>query len=162
MNVFNIDIKKYSALLTPPFLRSLSFAALLNAFISPLEDLYQSFLINRKQNIIRLQFNYQTCSIEYRLNDAFDPVERRIKIVRAVKYEALFLYTEAEDDTQHSKTKWLFSDEDPIYLRTEGELYSIYDFVVEIPDTNINIFQLRAEIDFYKLITKTYEIKIVT
>ncbi|MEI7488109.1 MAG: hypothetical protein WCJ72_12005, partial [Chryseobacterium sp.] len=70
-------------------------------------------------------------------------------------------YTEAEDDLQNSKTKWLYDDSDPIYLRTEAELYSEYDFIVEIPNTSINTLQLNAEIDFYILQSKQYQIVII-
>jgi hypothetical protein len=115
----------------------------------------------RKQNLIKMNFNYQKYSVQRRLNDAFDTIERRIKIVKAVQYEGVYLYTEAEDDLQHSKTKWLYDDSKPIYLRTEAELYSEFDFIVEIPDTGIDQRRLRAEIDFYILQSKQYQIVII-
>ena len=161
MKIFDLDLKDYAALLSPPFKRSAVFMAFLNAFIRPLIDIYNRFLAARKQNLIKLNFNYQVCSLEYRLNDAFDSLERRIKIVRAEIYDDIFLYTKAEDDQYHSKIKWLYGDEKPIFLRTEAELYTMYDFIVQIPDTGINIFQLKAEIDFYKLPSKQYKIEIV-
>lgn len=160
MNIYQFDIKKYALLLTPPFLRGVCFAAFLMAFATPIVDIYIDFLRNRKQNLIRLNFNYQKFSVQKRLNNAFDVIERRIKIVSAVQYESIYLYTEAEDDPFYNKTQWLYSD-NPIYLRTESELYSEFDFIVEIPDTNINIHQLKAEIDFYILPSKRYKIEIV-
>ncbi|MDN4015158.1 hypothetical protein QX233_22170, partial [Chryseobacterium gambrini] len=66
-----------------------------------------------------------------------------------------------EDNLYFSKTRWLYGDENPLYLRTEAELYSEYDFIVRIPGTPINMHQLRAEIDFYKLISKRYSIEII-
>ncbi|BFO64132.1 hypothetical protein KCF3NO3_01150 [Chryseobacterium sp. KCF3-3] len=123
--------------------------------------MYIEFLRKRKQNLIKMNYNYQKYSVQKRLNDAFDPIERRIKIVKAVQYEGVYLYTEAEDDPQHSKTKWLYDDSNPIYLRTEAELYSEYDFIVEIPNTGINQIQLKAEIDFYILQSKQYQIVII-
>lgn len=159
MNIFDLNIKKYAALITPPFLRNGVLMAFLYSFIKPLNELYQLFLISRKANLIKLKFNYQVCSLEYRLNDAFDPLERRIKIESAIIYDLIFLYTEAEDDQYYNKTKWL--SDNPIYLRTEAEIYSIYDFIVLIPNTNINEYRLRAEIDFYKLPSKQYKIQII-
>lgn len=159
MNIFDLNIKKYAALITPPFLRNSVLMAFLYSFIKPLNELYQLFIISRKANLIKLKFNYQVCSLEYRLNDAFDPLERRIKIESAIIYDLIFLFTEAEDDPFYNKTKWL--SDNPIYLRTEAELYSMYDFTVLIPDTNINLFRLRAEIDFYKLPSKQYKIEII-
>lgn len=105
-----------------------------------------------------MDFNYQKFSLQKRLNDAFDRIERRIRIVNAVQYEGVYIYTEAEGI---DKTKWLHGDENPIYLRSEDELTSIYDFIVEIPDTGINQIRLKAEIDFYILQSKKYKIVIV-
>lgn len=143
----------------PPFLRGSRFMAFLASFIMPLEFLYITFLKNRKQNLIRMEFNYQKFSLQRRLNDAFDQLERRIRIVNAVQYEGVYLYTEAEDDQWFSKTRWL--SDNPLYLRTEAELTSEFDFIVEIPNTNINRYQLQAEIDFYILPSKRYQIVIV-
>lgn len=143
----------------PPFLRGSRLMAFLDSFIMPLEFLYITFLKNRKQNLIRMEFNYQKFSLQKRLNDAFDQLQRRIRIVNAVQYEGVYLYTEAEDDQWFSKTRWL--SDNPIYLRTEAELTSEFDFIVEIPNTNINTYQLQAEIDFYILPSKRYQIVIV-
>lgn len=159
MNIYQFDVRKYALLLTPPFLRGNIFTALLFAFCEPLAELYINFLRNRKQNLIRMNHNYQKFSVQQRLNNAFDPIERRIRIVNAVQYEGVYLYTEAEDDAAYTKTQWL--SDNPLYLRTESELTSEFDFIVEIPNTNINLYQLRAEIDFYILPSKRYEIVII-
>ncbi len=161
MSIFDFNIKKYALLLAPPFKRSSVWIGFISAAVRPLSEMYQKFLESREQNLIRMRFNYQVCSLEYRLNDAFDPLERRIYISKAVLYEGVYLYTKAEDDAQHGKTKWLHNESDPIYLRTKDELYSDYDFTVNIPSTPINMYQLRAEIDFYKLPTKRYQIIII-
>lgn len=170
MKIFDFDVNKHGLQLIPPFLRDPVFMAFVLAFTAPLVDLYQKFLQNREQNLIKLKFNYQVCSLEYRLNDFFDPLFRRIKIVKAVKYNGIYIYTEAEidptnpdyfSDSLTNKMKWLNGDEKPLYLRTESELYSIYDFIVEIPDSDINQIQLRAEIDYYILQSKQYQIVIV-
>lgn len=168
MKIFDFDLKKYGLQLIPPFLRDSVFMSYVLAFVAPLIDLYQFFLENREQNLIKLKFNYQVCSLEYRLNDAFDPLFRRITLGKAVTYKGVYLYTEAETDPNFSgyfseslnnKMKWL-KVEKPIYLRNESELYSLYDFIVKIPDSGINQIHLRAEIDFYILQTKQYKIVI--
>lgn len=170
MKIFDFDVEKYGLQLVPPFLRDPIFMAYVLAFAAPLVDLYQKFLQNREQNMIKLKFNYQVCSLEYRLNDAFDPLFRRIRIGKAVIYKGVYIYTEAEMDptnpdyfseSLNNKMKWLKGDERPLYLRSESELYSVYDFIVEIPDTGINQIQLRAEIDFYILQSKQYQIVII-
>jgi len=161
MSVFDFNIKKYALLLTPPFKRSPVWIGFLSAAVRPLSEMYQKFLEAREQNLIRMRFNYQVCSLEYRLNDAFDPVERRIYISKAVIYDGVFLYTEAEDDAQQSKTKWLNNDSDPIFLRMDMELNSDFDVVVKIPYAAINQIRLSAEIDYYKLPSKRYSIELI-
>lgn len=159
--LFNINYKRLALWWLPAFRRKPVTLHFLWCLIFPLEALYIEFLKRRKQNLIKMNFNYQKFSMERRLNDAFDPMERRIRIVNAVQYEGVYLYTEAEDNLYFSKTRWLYGDENPLYLRTEAELYSEYDFIVRIPGTPINMHQLRAEIDFYKLISKRYSIEII-
>lgn len=160
-HLFNINFKQLTFWWLPTFRRKNRLLNYIWCLIFPLEAMYIEFLRKRKQNLIKMNYNYQKYSVQKRLNDAFDPIERRIKIVKAVQYEGVYLYTEAEDDPQHSKTKWLYDDSNPIYLRTEAELYSEYDFIVEIPNTGINQIQLKAEIDFYILQSKQYQIVII-
>lgn len=159
--LFNINFKQLALWWIPTFRRKPITLNYLWCLLFPLEAMYIEFLRKRKQNLIKMNYNYQKYSVQKRLNDAFDPVERRIKIVKAVQYEGVYLYTEAEDDAQQSKTQWLYDDSKPIYLRTEAELYSEYDFIVEIPNTGINQIQLKAEIDFYILQSKQYQIVII-
>lgn len=160
-HLFNINFKQLAYWYLPTFRRGNRILNFIWCLISPLEAMYIEMLQTRKRNLIKMDFNYQKFSLQKRLNDAFDRVERRIKIVKAVQYEGVFLYTEAEDDVLHSKTKWLYDDSNPIYLRTEAELYSEYDFIVEIPNTSINPLQLKAEIDFYILQSKQCQIVII-
>ncbi|WP_066435590.1 hypothetical protein [Chryseobacterium sp. CCH4-E10] len=159
--VFNIAFGKLAVNWLPTFERvpfNISFSVML---IKPLMNLYLVFLRTRKRNLIRLNTTCQKFSMQKRLNDVFDPVERRIRIVKAVLFDATFLYTEAEDDQWRTKTKWLFGDENPIYIYTEAELYSEFDFIVKIPDSDINQIQLRAEIEYYMLQSKNYKIEII-
>ncbi|AYZ11924.1 hypothetical protein EGY05_08285 [Chryseobacterium arthrosphaerae] len=169
MKIFDFDVEKYGLQLVPPFLRDSIFIAYILAFLAPLVDLYQKFLDNREQNLIKLKFNYQVCSLEHRLNDAFDTLFRRIRIRKSVIYKGTFVYTESEIDPNNpdyysdnytNKMKWINGDEKPLYLRTESELNSVFDFIVSIPDSGINQIQMRAEIDFYVIQSKQYLIVI--
>lgn len=160
-NVFNIDFKRLVISWLPTFLRTTVLVGFAVVFVAPLTLLYIEFLKLRKQNLIKMKTNCQKFSMQKRLNDDFDQVERRIRIVKAVQYDGLYLYTEAEDDAFHNKTKWLFGDENPLYLRTEAELYSDHDFIVQIPNTPINIYQLIGEIEYYMLQSKNYKIEII-
>ena len=159
--LFNINFKKLALWWLPTFLREPIMRSYIWILIFEIESMYVEFLKKRKQSLIKMNHNYQKFSVQKRLNDAFDPIERRIEIVKAVLYEGVYLYTEAEDDQYQSKTKFLYGDEHPIYLRTESELYSEFDFIVKIPNIPINTYQLKAEIDFYILQSKRYEIVII-
>ncbi|OBW40797.1 hypothetical protein AB670_02748 [Chryseobacterium sp. MOF25P] len=159
--VFNIDFRKLAIEWLPTFNRMSVFTAIVLVMIAPVELLFNEFLKARKQNLIRLKTTCQKFSMQKRLNDIFDPLERRIEIVKAVLFDEKYLYTEAEDDQFKTKTKWLFGDENPIYLYTEAELYSDFDFLVKIPNSGINELQLKAEIEYYMLQSKQYKIQIV-
>lgn len=167
--LFAINFKLLAVLWLPTFLRKNILLNFCYVLINPLEKMYLELLKARKQNLIRVNYNYQKFSVQKRLNNAFDPVGKRIEIVKAVQYEGLFTYTKSEvdpnnpsyySDDPNNKMKWLNSDK-PLYSRLKSELYSDYDFIVLIPDTNINLLQLRAEIDYYILPSKNYQIVII-
>ena len=160
-NSFNINFRKLAVEWLPTFLRSPLIVAFSFVMISPLERLYIEFLKVRRDHIDRMSHNFQKFSMQKWLNDVFDFAERRIKIVSGVNYYGIFLYTKAEDDAQFTKTKWLYGDASPIYLRTKDELSVEFDFIVEIPDTGIDQEQLKAEIEYYMLQSKNYKIVIV-
>lgn len=168
-NIFHINFRKVTRLWIMSDLRKIRMINFINVLIFPLVSLYVEVMKNRKQNLIKMNHNFQKFSMQKRLNDVFDRIERRIKIVKAVQYEGIYLYTEAETDPTHpgyfstdpnNKVKWLFGDENPTYLRSESELTSDFDFIVEIPNININQIMLKAEIDFYVLQSKRYQIVI--
>lgn len=168
--LFGINFKILAVLWIPTFLRENFILNLCYTLINPLEKMYLEVMKARKQNLIRLNYNYQKFSVQKRLNNAFDPVEKRIEIVKAVQYEGVFTYTKSEIDTTNpnhfsgdlnNKMKWVNGHDKAIYLRSKAELYSDYDFMVLIPNTNINLLQLRAEIDYYILPSKSYQIIII-
>lgn len=156
--IFDINFKKVAVEWLPTFLRKSLLLAFVFVLITPIELLYIEFLKTRKQNILRLKTTAQKFSLQKRLNDYFDPVERRIEIVKAVLFDGLYLYTEAEDDQSRSKSQWLYVNGNPLYLYTEAELNSDIDFIVLVPQ-GIDEVRLRAEIEYYMLQSKNYTIK---
>ena len=160
-SVFQINFKKLAVEWLPTFLRTSLLVAFACLLVLPLQTIYIEFLKIRKQNLIKMKFNEQKFSMQKRLNDAFDKTERRIVILSAQQYNALYLYTEAEDDVLHTKTQWLYGDAQALYLRTDAEITILDDFIVKIPNTNINELQLRAEIEYYMLQSKNYRIEIM-
>lgn len=160
--IYNISFKKLSIEWIILALRVNWIVAFISVLIVPIESLYNDFIRARKQNLIRMNTSCQKFSLQKRLNDYFDPLERRIEIVKAVLFDATYIYTEAEDDQLRTKTQWLYVDSLPIYLYTEAELNSDYDFIVKIPNTGgINQLQLRAEIEYYMLQSKNYRIDLI-
>jgi hypothetical protein len=159
--IFNINFRKLAIEWLPTFLRTPLLVTFAFVLIQPLESFYIEFLNARYQNLIRIKTTCQKFSLQKRLNDYFDPIERRIEIVKAVLYHGIYLYTEAEDDESRSKTRFLYGDENPIYLYTESELNSDYDFIVRIPNVPINELRLRAEVEYYMLQSKNYKIDII-
>ena len=141
----------------PTFLRQGILHKLSNAMISPIVKMFPQFMAQRKQGLLRMKHTYAVFSLRWRLNDVFDKYERRIRIVSALKFNGVYLYTEGEDDQYKSKTKWLGT----VYLRNESELFSDYDFIVEIPNTGIDQLAMIAEIDYFVLPSKRYKILIV-
>ncbi|HAO08689.1 MAG TPA: hypothetical protein DCQ50_17300 [Chryseobacterium sp.] len=158
--VFNIDFKSLAIQWLPTFFRMPVFISITILFILPLTSIYIEFLKIRKQNLMRMEVSTQKYSIQKRLNDLFDKIERRIEIVKAVQFDGLYFYTKAEDDPYHNKTEWL-SNDNPLWLRLKSELNSEYDFIVKIPNTGINEFQLKAEIEYFMLQSKNYKIEVI-
>ena len=159
-NVFNINFRKLAIEWLPTLLRMPVLSDFVLVLVTSIEVLYNEFLKNRKQNLIKITTTCQKFSMQKRLNDLFDPVERRIEIVKAVLFDGTYLYTEAEDDQWRTKTQWLYIDALPIYLYTEAELNSEFDFIVKAP-IGTNELQLRAEIEYYMLQSKNYRIEYI-
>lgn len=168
--LFNINFRRLAVWYLPTFLRTPIMKSFVLMLIFPLELMYIEMMKARKRNLIKMNTNYQKFSLQKRLNDAFDTIGRRIKIVKAVQYDSINLYTKPEidpnsadyfTDNATNKMKWAKGHDKPIYLRSKSELYSEFDFIVEIPNTGINIIQLKAEIDFYVLQSKNYDIRII-
>lgn len=159
-NSFNINFWKTCLEWLPTFLRGNFFTAITAVLTSPVDVFYNQFLSERKRNILRIKSTAQKFSLQKRLNDEFDALDRRIRIEKAVLFDGVFLYTEGEDDPSRSKTQWLYVDEKPIYLFTEAELNSDIDFIVKVPP-GINQLRLRAEIEYYMLQSKQYVIEII-
>ncbi|MEO1053904.1 MAG: hypothetical protein AAFX87_24925 [Bacteroidota bacterium] len=83
---FNFDINKFLVALIPPFLRRARMLAWLRVLVAPVRDhLYQrEFLSFRAFTEQELRRNGQTLKLQEILNDEFDPVERRVRILHEI------------------------------------------------------------------------------
>lgn len=150
-NIFNIDFKRWVYWLMPSFMRKPTFYAMLLALISPIEALYNKFIVNRATNLYKLNHNSQVFSMQNVLNDRFDNTLRRIYITDGLTRDRLYLYTRPENK--------------PLYLQVYLYNSSDYadtgiDFIVWVPGgVNLNDTdktEMAALIKFYKLAGKRF------
>lgn len=167
--IFNLNIRKLSILLTPTFLRKERFLAWLYCLVYPLEFVYEAFLKRRTEDIYKLEHTAQVFSLEKVLNDAFDIAERRIRIGDVERKEPFYIFSEAENTPAFIYQEQ--ENKEPIYLYSEGvSVKGGYDFMVYLPleiwnaeKTEVSIgeyrfYAIEALLDFYKLGGKKYKI----
>lgn len=132
----------------------------LTAAVKPLTEVWEDFIQFRDDIDYDLKFNGQVIYLEHVLNDQFDPVDRLIEITDAANVDYEFVFTNAESVPLYVYTSGETSP-DQVYLRTDNELISQSQFVVNIPNTGIDQNALKALIDKYRLASKSYIINIV-
>lgn len=148
--VYDIDIKKLSALLLPTFLRKARIAAWLHALVAPLASLHYSFVQKRNADLYNLAHNGQVCYLRAALNDAFDAELRRIRILDGNSYKRQYIYTRGEEQSRYLGVMYLHERAD--YGDTGA------DFIVEVPEQTYRENEMKSLIDFYRLASKRYKI----
>ena len=130
-NIYNINWKRLVAQLTIKRLRKTKHLAWLNSLITPLAQLTNDFQLYRNYVNYRIGITPQVCYLEKLLNDRFDILERRIRIVKPVVFAPLVLFTKDENKPAKFYRK---SEGNPVKLYTKAET-SIFtvDFIVEVP-----------------------------
>lgn len=149
---YNIDIGKLAVLHLPTFWRTEEMIAWVQTLASPLVDVQDVFIKNRKQNIYIMEHNGQVCYLRAALNDKFDRSQRRIKIANGNRYKRQYIYTRAEDKSKYLGTMYLYERAD--YGDTG------VDFIVLVPTgLPYNDYEMKALIDLYRLGSKRYKIQ---
>lgn len=140
---YNIDYNKLIILLLPTFLRKPKIVAFLQSAIAPVVNIHYEFLQRRLEDHYKLDHNWQVCYLEAMLNDRFDIATRKIKIIEGDRYERKYIYTNAE-----LKPKYLGS----LFIRPSSD-YSDggFDFTVDMQGVSANIYDVEAQVKFYKL-----------
>jgi hypothetical protein len=155
MNWFKIDYYKLVKQLLPVMLRQPVIVALLETMVSPIDALYGLFRTNRDAGLYRLGITPQVCYLEKALNDRFDYSDRHIYITDGVYYDSLYLFTDGENLDEYIYTD---GENDALYLYTRGETGAeSADFIVNVPVGLVfNVPEMKAVIDMYKLVGKSY------
>lgn len=130
-NIYNVDWGKLARWLTPTVLRKNIFTAFLNALITPISLLHNSFMSYRSDVNYRLSITVQAVYLQKLLNDRFDIDQRRILVEKQQQYNALYLYLRDENKPLDLYTK---AEALPLTLRTKSEInvYTV-DFIVKVP-----------------------------
>lgn len=155
--MFNVNWNVFVAWLCPPVIRNAFWVNWFRVLINPLVTIHNSLLTFRTANLYQLSHTSQVWSIEAVLNNAFDPVERRIYLQDAGGYEVILLFPD--------------SDQNPLLLSNDATAAVIiqsdsgygggaFDFVVVTPYqfTETDLYRLKALVNYYKLAGKRYDI----
>jgi hypothetical protein len=146
-SIYDIDFRRLTVDLVPAVLRRPRLLAFLDALVKPVQDLHATFLRARSAVYAELPITPQVCVLRYHLNERWDRLQRRIRILDGQDGEGPRLYTEAEGN--------------PLFLPLTLEASRV-DFLVEIP-TELRGYArvIQAFLDRHKLPTKSYTIHYV-
>lgn len=160
--MFNINFNKIIILILPPHKRGSKHIALLQTFIKPIIELYNSFISHRETTLDELNFDGSTIHFEFILNKKFNNGGEGIVIETIVNTSQVFIPCKSSGgDTIYVKNKAHASVEN-LYIGNKAYYDSLLDFIVKIPIqlyTYLNLDEVRAYVDKYRLAGKTYEIQ---
>lgn len=153
--MYKLDFKKLVIWLTPQWLRKSTILLLLQVFIMPVRDLFDSLNRFVDAKLYRLNHNSQVCYLRAVLNDKFDFFQRRILIGDFEGRERIYFWPQADRrDVNFENTQFFWPD--------SAYADSGVDFTVKIPEgvafNQSEMARLNAEIREYKLPGKNYNI----
>ena len=161
MSFYDLKIKRLALLLLPTHYRRPLIAAFAESMVQGVNVVYGDFMRWQQAKAYRLQHNGQVCHLRAVLNDAFDPVERRIVVEDgwsvSLRWQRIF---------RRDQERFTL-----ILVRREGRAFILhrrgygvmngYDFWVTIPLSlrlNVDKRRLNAIVDTYKLASKRWTI----
>ena len=149
MRIFELNLRRLVILLLPTFLRKARLIAWLQILIAPLEQLQYSFNQKRNSDLVTLTHNGQKCYLRKILNDTFDQGLRRIRIEDMTHFNAVYIYTEAENQPVYLEEKYLYTSGE---MQVNGVNFSVY-----IPnELRAREVEIKALIEAYKIASKRY------
>lgn len=160
--IYTLDWTTLLKMFVPSIRRKSKHQQLLNAFTFPLRKLHQEFLSFKDESIYKVSHNASVGLLEKVLNDKFDSGQRRIYINNVQREDDLRVYTLPQE-----KQIGIFTNA-PVGIRSGNSFNpDSPDFKVYLP-TDIQpinstqleglIIQIRAQLDYYKLYAKKYEL----
>ncbi len=150
---YDIDFEKLGKERIPAFLRKPILLAFLSSIVSQVVNLHYSWKQKRLKDWYKLEHTGQICLLRKVLNDAIDPISRRIYIANGNAFPRKYIYTGAEKKPVYLGKMFIYRNAE--YLNTGA------DFIVFVPQELIEnrINELNALIIFYKLASKRYQIR---
>lgn len=159
---YRFDIGKLLVDLLPHLLRQPKMKAFVAGLLTPVATLYASFLAFQVKARRELSYNGQTLCFQRALNDLFDPVLARIRIVNTdATFESVYVNFVAEEEAD-KYTKFTTEAPPHFMLHTVAEEASQVGFVVRCPASlRAKEPALKARISQLKLALVKYRIQYV-
>jgi hypothetical protein len=156
-----------AVLALPTVLRDSLLVAILRAALTPLQrqhDAVHALHMAEPTGVrYRLKHNGQVCYLQAALNDHFDPQQRRIRIGGNDNQTRQYLYY-VEETVGTAYVNPVLDEGDDLYLYPESDYYggeSETDFTVWVPSDVGDTLALRAVINYYKMLSVTYEVRLL-
>lgn len=159
MKVYRVNMKRLALMLLPCAMRRPVIGALVQSAVYGCSSLHGDFMRWHEDIGVMLESNGQVCRLRGRLNDMFNPVERRITIgePRSDEKTGTLVYLRNED--RHILLPPRSSERIIVINRRGYGGASGYDFIVSVPYAlmgQIDEVRLAAIVDTYKLASKRW------
>ncbi len=159
--VFKLNYKQLVTMLLPCSLQKPLMRLWLNALIAPIKELYTQFTDYRQQVNYQIEYSGQVVYLQKVLNDCFDDIDRRIRIIDT-RYDEIYIHKTSEKKplslSRNTETKPLHVLNRSYYVDAKA------DFQVFIP-AEISIWVNTSQeavfcylLNYYKLAGTCYEL----
>lgn len=173
-NIFEIDYDELIVELLPTRLRKPKHIYWLSLLITPYKKMLRELKVHREETLYKITHDSRSGSIENVLNDAFDNVERRIRVKSPQKgvptylpqYTPFYLETGEQEAEESNPLITYLPQYTPFYIYREGEIAEVFvDFEVIVPaDLNLQTsdeIRLKSLVRYYALKDKTFKIRYI-
>jgi hypothetical protein len=153
-----IDFKKLVILLLPTFLRKSVWLHILQSAVLSLQKIHSHYEAFKSAKLYELTITPQVCYLEKVLNETICPGEYRITITDAEQKEIPYFFRATDNkDVYFSNSSIL----QVYFFRLDAHNYA-ESFIVNVPTFyGTKEPQVRALLNKYKLLSKTYKINYI-